>query len=858
MLSMCHDDLLILSLRMQCESDELVRQVVSPGDCGRRIAFFSLLGEKFKNPADGTNTFSRRCLALLENAISFFTFFSRAFSDLTARHMADDGNEKYPECQECQHHFTTTLPEIKAHVRQKLRESGAIDVILAQLPVHLIRPLLENIPKDSKYNHGRAFFPPDVPWEHVVLNSLVVDFLRHGNFCNTLATFMRESHMLVQRKPLSRSHVAEALGLKNAKSQENQSLLHVLVGPGPVFRSATFVSVMSSQTQTDVQKDPQFWPPPYQCYEQKFRQFQEECGARVAREKAEELAHFRETDLMHMRLEEAAKHRRELSMLQEQMKAREEARIEEARAQTREETRLVQARLQAGEAVQYAARQAVLREKEGLKVREAAVERAEARVTQRYKALDKAEQELQDKVEAWKQERTQEVSAARQAGASLYSTQLQSLRRQQQLLQEELRKLEAERVDCHEQALASQDLRRELEEARACVTEVGRLRKENARLVAEKHRLQAQEENAWAREQQATEKERCLERSCRDLRVEVEKLGRAREEDEEELLALREEVTGLRALMRASQQALHSLGAQAATREALIDQVLPTRPPSTGAPRTTPLFHSSCAGFSSIGTRDARSMREKQDLRPVSRTTVSPSRLRDRLLSGKQTYTLPSSPSSSSPALSSPSSSPSDWPPALTAAMQAYEGEVQKLQEIHDEFAQRRENCRFALSSPTNTNDTSAKCDRTLGEYQLGAPSIRDDAVEAVGVAGRREDVTGEDGERLERTEVLAGVSKVENVDGIKKEGGGGTTHWQEEERDTEKESAEEGKRKEERREDDEEEGVGEEGEGEEGVDREGEDGKEKKEGDEEREAMEEGEDSFEEETEEESSEEGK
>ncbi|TFJ87019.1 hypothetical protein NSK_001353 [Nannochloropsis salina CCMP1776] len=665
---------------------------------------------------------------------------------------------------------------------------------------------------------------------------------------------MRESHMLVQRKPLSRSHVAETLGLKNAKSQENQSLLHVLVGPGPIFRSATFVNVMSSQTQTDVQEDPQLWPSPSQCYEQKFRQFQEECGARVAKEKAEELAHFRETDLMHMRLEEAAKHRRELSMLQEQMKVREEARIEEARAQAREETRLVQARLQAGEAVQYAARQAVLREKEGLKVREAAVERAEARVTQRYKALDKAEQELQDKVEAWKQERTQEVSAARQEGASLYSTQLQSLRRQQQLLQEELRKLEAERVDCHEQALASQDLRRELEEARACVTEVGRLRKENARLLAEKHRLQAQEENAWAREQQATEKERCLERSCRDLRVEVEKLGRAREEDEEELLALREEVTGLRALMRASQQALHSLGAQAATRETLNDQMLPTRPPSTGAPRTRPLFPSSCAGFSRNGTR---SMRKEQDLRPVSRKTVSPSRLRDRLLSGKQTYVLPSSPSASSPALSSPASSPSDCPPALTAAMHAYEGEVQKLQEIHDEFAQRRESCRFALSSPTNTNDTSAKCDRTLGEYQVGAQSIRDDAIEAVGVAGRREDVTGEDGERLERTEVLAGVSKVENVDGIKKEGAGGTAHWQEEEIDTEKESAEEGKRKVERREDDEEEGVGEEGEGEEGVDREGKDGKEKEEGDEERGAMEEGEDSFEEETEEESSEKG-
>jgi len=587
-----------------------------------------------------------------------------------------------------------TLSELKMLVRKKLRESGAIDDILGQLRGHLLRPLARaNIHEDQKVHPC-----PGMSLENMVLNSLVVDFLRHQKFRQTLAVFLPESHMLVQQHLLSRHDLAETLMLAQSKGEsEHKSLLHALVLPFRRAEPAVVSSSSSSHTQTQTEAvsttttTPSLTQPPSPLHqhqhEKHLSRFQQECEARAQKEIAAEISHFRETELTHLRLEEAAKHRRELLIVREEMQATQDRKVEQAWAQAKEEERRVRVRLQAAEAAQFEARQAVLRDMEAMRRRKEEVERAEARAAERQAILDKEQFTFREQIAAWARQRAGETAAAHQDGAKAYASQLQSLQVQQHLVQEELRKAQAERLVYQEQRADMQALRRQVEEARGCVEEVELLRKEKERWVVARERLQRQEEEAWAREQEATAMVRNLERTCANLENENEKTRQHAREDEAELEGLREEVRTLRDLLASSTKALHCLGGRAERKpgmEAEQEQITgnPHIPLSLSFPKpefTQPSLSRpvampplTCAPLMPMPPPTFLSL-------PVAcHPPPSPLRYPPHFASSSV------APSSFNPSSSSSCSSSSST--AIESAMRAYETEVQKLQEVHDEF----------------------------------------------------------------------------------------------------------------------------------------------------------------------------
>eukprot|EP00624_Nannochloropsis_granulata_P005871 evm.model.NODE_41842_length_10797_cov_36.687969.2 len=583
-----------------------------------------------------------------------------------------------------------TLPELKTLVRKKLRESGAIDDILSQLRGHLLQPLA----RANFYEGQQAHQCSGKSLENVVLNSLVVDFLRHQKFRQTLAVFLPESHMLVQQHLLSRHDLAETLMLaRSGDEREQKSLLHALVLP---FRRAEQAVVPPSssshtQTQTEAVSTTTTTPPlPHHQHqhEERLCRFQQECEARAQKEIAEEISHFRETELTHLRLEEAAKHRRELLIVREEMQATQDRKVKQAWAHAKEEERRVHIRLQAAEMAQFEARQAVLRDMEAIRRREEEVERAEARAAERQANLDKEQLTFREQVAAWARQRAGEVAAAHSEGAKAYASQLQSLQVQQHLVQEELRKVHAERLVCQEQGAEMRALRRRVEEARGCVEEVEMLKKEKERWVVARERLQRQEEEAWAREQEATAMVRNLERTCGSLENEKEKMRQNAGDDEVELEGLREEVRTLRDLLATSRKALDCLGGRAERRSSVQEAQQGQIAETSHVP--LPLF-SSKPDFSqpSLLSPVALPLRTSTPVTPMPPPTslslpmVRPppsSPLRCQPISN-----LSSFPSSSLDP-SSTSSSSSSSSTAIESAMRAYETEVQKLQEVHDEF----------------------------------------------------------------------------------------------------------------------------------------------------------------------------
>jgi len=561
-----------------------------------------------------------------------------------------------------------SLTQLKTLVRTKLRESGAIDDILGQLRGHLLRPLARaNFQEDQQAQPRSA-----MSLENMVLNSLVADFLRHQNFRQTLAVFLPESHMLIQQHVLSRHDLVETLMFAQGEDRdERKSLLHALLLP---FRRAKQASVPPSfsshtQTQTEAATTTTLTPPLYHHHhhEERLRRLQQECEARAQKELAAEMAHFRETELTHLRLEAAAKHRRELLIVREEMQATQDRRVEQAWAQAKEEERRVHARLQAGEAAQFEARQAVLRDMQAMRRREEEVERAEARAAERQAGLDKEQQALREQAAAWARQRAGEIAAAHEEGAKAYASQLQSLQVQQRFLQEELRKVQAERAVCQEQGAEVQMLRREVEEAKGCVEEVEGLRKERERWVLEKGRLQKQEEESWTREQEATAMVRDLERTCADLESKNEKMRQQMGEDEVELEGLREEVRTLRGLLVTSRRALDCLGGRAEGRVGVEAQ---QGQPATGACPLLPLSLSTPPQSSSLSSSVPMSSPMPLPLSATYGTTP----LRRQVGGGYP----PASTFSSSFSFSSST--------AIDSAMRAYETEVRKLRDVHDEL----------------------------------------------------------------------------------------------------------------------------------------------------------------------------
>ena len=584
-----------------------------------------------------------------------------------------------------------TLTQLKILVRMKLRESGAIDDILGQLRGHLLRPLAQ-----VKYREDQqAQLRSSMSLEAMVLNSLVVDFLRHQKFRQTLAVFLPESHMLDQHHALSRHDLAKTLILAQSEDKdERKSLLHALVLPlrrakqTSVPSSFSSSSSSSSHTQTQTDTTTTTTPPfHHHHHEERLRRFQHECEAHAQKEIAAEMAHFRETELTHLRLEEAAKHRRELLIVREEIQATQDRRVEQAWAQAKEEERRVYARLAAGEAAQFEARQAVLRDMEAMRRREEEVERAEARAAERQAGLDKEHQVLIEQTAAWARQRAGEVAAAHEEGAKAYASQLQSLQVQQRFLQEELRKVQVERVVFQEQGVEVKVLRKEVEEARGCVEEVEGLRKETERWVLEKGRLQRQEEEAWAREQEATAMVRDLERTCVGLESENEKMRQEAGEDEVELEGLREEVRTLRGLLVTSRKALDCLGGRVGGREGVEAQQGQSAAITHSSLPLSFLESSQTSSLSSaaLPPRTGVSLSTSSPMplpMPVLRSPPSPLR---RQVGGGYSCPPPSTFSSSSSSLSST---------AIDSAMRAYETEVQKLQDVHDEFLLLRESGR--------------------------------------------------------------------------------------------------------------------------------------------------------------------
>lgn len=575
-----------------------------------------------------------------------------------------------------------TLTQLKILVRMKLRESGAIDDILGQLRGHLLRPLAQANFLEDQQAQPRS----GMSVESMLLNSLVVDFLRHQKFRQTLAVFLPESHMLVQHHALSRYDLAKTLMLAESGDQkERKSLLHTLVLPLRRAKQASVPPSSSSHTQTQTDTTTPTTPPfhHHHHHEERLRRFQQECETHAQKEIAAEMAHYRETELTHLRLEEAAKHRRELLIVREEMQATQDRRVEQAWAQAKEEERRFHSRLQAGEVAQFEARQAVLRDMEAMRRREEEVERAEARAAERRAGLDKEHQALREQAAAWARRRVGEIAAAHEEGAKAYASQLQSLQVQQRFLQEELRKVQAERVICQEQGAEVRVLRKEAEVARGCVEEVEGLRKEKERWVLEKGRLQRQEEEAWAREQEATAMVRDLERTCAGLESENEKMRQEAGEDEVELEGLREEVRTLRGLLVTSRKAFDCLGGR---REVDSQQGQPATLSHLSLPlsSSTPPRQSSSLSSAALPPRTGVLLSTSSPMplpTPAVRPPLSPLR---RQIRGAYSGPPP-------PIFSSSSSSSST---AIDSAMRAYETEVQKLQDVHDEFLLLRESGR--------------------------------------------------------------------------------------------------------------------------------------------------------------------
>ncbi len=477
-----------------------------------------------------------------------------------------------------------SLDEMKARVRASLRDSGAVDSILAQLRGHLLRPLAMAKEDQHRQQQHAQDYTSRLPLETVVLNSLVVDFLQHQKCLQSLAIFLPESHMLAQQKVLSRADLAQALGMADEQDKEatRRSLLHALLlrqskEPEPPSPPSSSRSITATQTNTPAAAQPI-------NYEERLRRFQSECEARAQRDVAAEMTHFRETELTHLRLEEAAKHRRELLMLREELQHDYKRRVDQATARAREEERRVQARLQAGATAQFEARQALLRDMGVLRHREEEHQRTEALASKRHEALDKRERALAEQAAAWATQRAAEVEAARKEGTRTYAAQLQTLQTQQRFLQEELRKVHDERVAYHEHMGELSSLRREVEDLRARVGETDALRKEKERWAVERERLQRQEQEAWDHEQAAVKEVRELERAHAGLEMENEKLRRQAEEDEVELVALREEGQTLRGLLTTSRKTLdclqHPTTTAAGARPVPLSLPAPSVPPS--------------------------------------------------------------------------------------------------------------------------------------------------------------------------------------------------------------------------------------------------------------------------------------
>eukprot|EP00899_Mesostigma_viride_P026478 jgi/Mesvir1/7014/Mv09146-RA.1 len=290
-----------------------------------------------------------------------------------------------------------SMDDLKGQIYTSLRGAGVIDALKTQLRSQILRHLKR---QDSELLSPRAE-SGDLSLKKRLVNSLFIDYLKTVPYSYSLSVFLPECGMASANQPLSRHEMLEVMQIHSSSKimpylcdtsssggapsvSSNPATALVVELLDGMSRLQMHSAMVQSATQTSsfgddiggtlrevenlfLEKVEAERLLPYRTLEERMVKYRKECDDRAREEIAVQVARVRQFEVGSVKMEEAARYRRQLEEARADLEAIHADRLE--RLREREESHMLRLRQQekAMEAAAFEHRQKIIAENEALR-----------------------------------------------------------------------------------------------------------------------------------------------------------------------------------------------------------------------------------------------------------------------------------------------------------------------------------------------------------------------------------------------------------------------------------------------------------------------------------------------------------